>query len=237
MLHFSFLILSFLLFPSVQILPTTLRQWPRIASSVEMSGAPLHAITCLSVPGRCVSMILHVAGLVDAFLCTITPWFSHPRCPAISSYLEGVSCFALATWGYCSWDLLHAAVPSSPTILAPLLSSFEPARRLNVICKRDIAQYTRRITTGTSGSRSSTLTEAATWVGTSPVGLRIAGPGAPCSSGSGQRERIYGWSPEKPGRLSEETAGWWRLGTTILVVKRLETIVAARERGNLLVGL
>ena len=48
-----------------------------------------------------------------------------------------------------------------------------------------------RITTGTSGSRLSSPTEVDTWAGSSPVGLRITGPGAPCSSGSGQRERIY----------------------------------------------
>ena len=82
----------------------------------------------------------------------------------------------------------------------------------------------RRITTGTSGSRLSSPTEVATWAGSSLVGLRIAGPGAPCSSGSGQPEKIYDWSPEKPGRLSGETAGWWRLGTKFLVVKRLEQV-------------
>ena len=51
-------------------------------------------------------------------------------------------------------------------------------------------------------------TEATTWAGSSLVGLQIAGPGIPCSSGSGKQERIYGWCPEKQGRLSGETAGW-----------------------------
>ena len=82
----------------------------------------------------------------------------------------------------------------------------------------------RRITTRTSGSRLLSLTEVATWAGSSLVELRIAGSGVPCSSGSGQPERIYDWSPETPGRLSGETAGWWRLGTMPLVVKRLEQV-------------
>lgn len=66
----------------------------------------------------------------------------------------------------------------------------------------------RKIMTGTSGSRSLSRAEAVTWAGSSLVGRRIAGPGAPCSSGSGPRESTYVWKAEKQGRLSAETAGW-----------------------------
>ena len=56
--------------------------------------------------------------------------------------------------------------------------------------------------------RSSSPTEAATWAGSIPVGLRIAGPGAPCSSDSGQREKIYGWSAEnKVDRVERRLVG------------------------------
>jgi hypothetical protein len=74
--------------------------------------------------------------------------------------------------------------------------SVYPSWRSNRTTIRSLS-VRRRVMTGTSGSRSLSLAGAATWAGSSLVGRRTAGPGAPRSSGSRPRERVYAWSPEK----------------------------------------